>query len=138
VITLVDAGPLVALIDKGQGQIHRRCVEAQNRLSAPLLTSWPCFTEAMYLLGRLRGWPGQEQLWRLWENRAVDIHRMADDQIKRMSALMGKYKDVPMDVADASLVAMAESLGLKEIFTLDKDFYIYRINDKDQFEIIPA
>ena len=50
--------------------------------------------------------------------------------------LMEKYEDTPMDLADASLVAAAETLGLKRIFTLDSDFYVYRINDKDAFDVI--
>ena len=59
------------------------------------------------------------------------------DEFMRMSALMEKYKDIPMDFADASLVAAAERLGTNRIFTLDSDFYIYRINGRKHFEIIP-
>lgn len=50
---------------------------------------------------------------------------------------MEKYRDVPMDLADASLVAAAETRGSKRIFTLDSDFYVYRLKDKDAFEVIP-
>ena len=55
-----------------------------------------------------------------------------------MRWLMEKYQDTPMDLADASLVAVAEARGLKRILTLDSDFYIYRINGKDPFEVIPS
>jgi uncharacterized protein len=48
-----------------------------------------------------------------------------------------KYRDIPMDLADASLVARAESRRLKRIFTLDSDFRIYRINGRGLFEIVP-
>lgn len=54
-----------------------------------------------------------------------------------MRVLREKYKDTPMDLADASLVAAAEQLNLKRIFTLDSDFYVYRINDRDAFEVVP-
>jgi predicted nucleic acid-binding protein len=54
-----------------------------------------------------------------------------------MAALMDKYKDKPMDVADASLVAAAEWLGMQRIFTLDSDFYIYRLADSSALECIP-
>jgi uncharacterized protein len=54
-----------------------------------------------------------------------------------MSVLMEKYQDTSMDFADASLVAAAESLKIKKIFTLDSDFYVYRINETESFEIIP-
>lgn len=60
----IDTGPLVALIDKGQGEIHTQCVEVYQRLTIPLITTWPCFTEAMYFLSELRGWSGQNILSR--------------------------------------------------------------------------
>jgi predicted nucleic acid-binding protein len=55
-----------------------------------------------------------------------------------MSELMEKYQNVPMDLADASLVAIAEVTGVREVFTLDGDFYVYRINDREPFEVFPA
>ena len=54
-----------------------------------------------------------------------------------MKVLMERYQDTPMDLADASLVAAAERLGLSRIFTLDSDFYVYRIDDREAFEIVP-
>ena len=49
---------------------------------------------------------------------------------------MEQYQNVPMDLADASLVSLAELSGIRQIITLDKDFFIYRINDKDSFDVI--
>ena len=92
----------------------------------------------MYLLGRLRGWAGQKALWQFYEeNNGVEIYHLSESEIRRMSQLMEKYRNVPMDLADASLVAIAETTGLRQIFTLDSDFYIYRINDRDSFEVVP-
>lgn len=136
-MTLVDAGPLVALIDKAQGEEHRKCVAAQKKLTGPLLTTWPCLAEAMYLLGKLRGWVGQKALWNYVEQRSLFIHSQAAAEAERMRYLMEKYQDTPMDLADASLVVLAEASGLKRIFTLDRDFYVYRINSTESFEIIP-
>lgn len=68
-MTLVDAGPLIALIDKGQGEAHEKCVAAQKLVVGSMLTTWPCLAEAMYLLGELGGWQGQEALWRFLEKR---------------------------------------------------------------------
>src|SRR5882672_2777799 len=73
-MTLTDAGPLIALIDKGQGVAHQQCVEAQRSLRGPLLTTWPCFTEAMYFLGHLGGWHGQKALWKSLNQGAVLVH----------------------------------------------------------------
>jgi len=50
---------------------------------------------------------------------------------------MEKYSDIPMDLADASLVAAAESLGLRRVFTLDSDFRVYRIGGSTPFEVVP-
>ncbi|MGE0825627.1 MAG: hypothetical protein AB7G75_02810 [Candidatus Binatia bacterium] len=50
---------------------------------------------------------------------------------------MEQYRDTPMDFADASLVAAAETLHLTQIFTLDSDFYVYRINGTPPFEVVP-
>ncbi len=54
-----------------------------------------------------------------------------------MDTLMRQYKDTPMDLADASLVAVAESLGFSRIFTLDSHFRAYRIRQSGVFEIVP-
>jgi uncharacterized protein len=50
---------------------------------------------------------------------------------------MEKYSDTPMDLADASLVATAETRQLRRVFTLDSDFRVYRANDKEPFEVVP-
>ena len=55
----------------------------------------------------------------------------------RMYSLMEKYQDMPMDLADASLVATAETLQLRRVFTLDSDFRVYRVNEREPFEIVP-
>lgn len=136
-MTLVDAGPLIALIDKGQGAVHRQCLEAQRDLSGPLMTTWSCFTEAMYFLGHLGGWRGQEALWNLLSHHALILHTATLTETDRMQTLMEQYQDVPMDLADASLVALAETSGLKQVFTLDSDFYVYRIGGKDSFDVVP-
>ena len=70
-MNLVDAGPLIALIDRGQGHAHHECMETLKSLSGPLITTWPCLTEAMYFLGDLCGWLGQLSLWRYIERGAL-------------------------------------------------------------------
>ena len=106
---LVDAGPLIALIDRGE-QDHIRCVEALADLTTPMVTTWPAFTEAMYLLGSAGGWKGQAALWKLLERGDLQLVALDEALQKRTQALMGKYRDTPMDLADASLVAAAEAL----------------------------
>lgn len=136
-MTLTDAGPLVALIDADEAD-HEICVQALQTLTLPLLTTWPAYTEAMYLLGRAGGSVGQQALWKLRANKRLNIADLSKDAVARSAVLMAKYADRPMDLADATLVALAEERGLKQIFTLDYDFRIYRIHGRTAFETIPA
>jgi predicted nucleic acid-binding protein len=68
----------------------------------------------------------------------VEIIKLAKESIERSRFLMEKYSDTPMSLADASLVAVAERLGLKRIFTLDSDFDVYRFRGRQRFERIPS
>ena len=133
---LVDAGPLIALIDRGE-QDHERCVETLASLTAPMVTTWPAFTEAMYLLGSAGGWTAQETLWKLVDRGDLQLVPLDDAVRDRTQALMAKYRDLPMDLADATLVAAAEALGVTRVFTLDRDFQVYRWRGKRKFEVIP-
>lgn len=135
--TLTDASPLVALLDKGQQAAQARCLVALPRLPAPLVSTWPCFTEAMYLLGRAAGYPGQRALWQMRASGKLVLHDASDEEASRMAVLMEKYRDTPMDLADASLVAAAEALGYTRIFTLDSDFYVYRLADGSALAVVP-
>jgi len=134
-VTLTDAAPLVALIDADEPD-HQRCRDALAELSLPLLTTWPAFTEAMYLLGR-GGWRAQEPLWRLVLRQDLVLAPSSDKANTRSARLMERYADRPMDLADATLVALAEERGLRRIFSLDEDFHIYRLNGRQQFEVLP-
>ncbi len=135
-VILIDTGPLVALADKGQGEAHKKCVSIVNQLSGSLITTWPCLTEAMHFLRGLRGWQGQMSLWRYLKDRELILRSPQDDELLRVCELMEQYKDTPMDFADASLVSLAELRGVRRILTLDSDFYVYRINGKDTFDVI--
>lgn len=133
---LTDAGPLIALIDRGEAD-HARCVAALARITLPMLTTWPAFTEAMYLLGEAGGWTGQAALWSLVERDDLQLVELSAASLRRLPALMEKYRDVPMDLADASLVAVAEERGSHRIFSLDSDFRVYRLPRGRAFTLIP-
>jgi predicted nucleic acid-binding protein len=136
-VTLCDTGPLVALVDHDDLH-HARCVAALQSLPAqPLLTTWPCFTEAMYLLWRASGLPAQEELWGYLADGLVIVHRPEATEWERIRVLMQQYQGAPMDLADASLVVAAERLQLRRIFTLDRHFYAYRIDGTHPFDVIP-
>ncbi len=135
-MTLTDTGPLVGIIDADDDH-HTACAAQLLRLSTPMVTPWPCFTEAMYLLGESLGYSGQDDLWALVDKGILVIHESSPQERARMRDLMAKYKDTPMDLADASLVAAAEVLGVRRIFTVDSDFVVYRLPGKQPFEIVP-
>lgn len=136
-MTLCDTGPLVALIDHDDPN-HARCVAVLSTLPAsPLLTTWPCLTEAMYLLGRAGGLPAQDELWGYLADGLVVLHVPEAMEWERMRTLMRRYHDTPMDLADASVVTAAERLNLRRIFALDSHFRAYLIDSQYSFDVVP-
>jgi len=135
-VTLTDAGPLIALIDAGEPE-HQRCVDALEALALPLLTTWPAFTEAIYLLGRSSGWLGRDALWRMLQRDALVLAALEEDIIRRTANLMKQYKDHPMDLADATLVAVADAHDMRTIFTLDNHFRSYQLRGRRFLDVVP-
>lgn len=91
----------------------------------------------MYLVYKAGGLPRQRLVWQFVNDGVLTFHDLTPPEQQRMQALMEKYKDTEMDLADASLVVTAETRNLHQIFTLDSDFYVYRINDTGAFEVVP-
>jgi len=135
-MTLTDAGPLIAIIDADEPD-HVACLAAVDGLALPLVTTWPAFTEAMYLLARAGGIDGQRALWRLLETGRLVVVDLSAKAVDRSAQLMEKYADRPMDLADATLVAYAEEQGHRKVFTLDADFHVYRIHGRHRFDVVP-
>jgi len=94
-------------------------------------------SEAMHLLNNIGGHFAQDVLWSYIMDALVAIHESVLAERARMRELMSKYKDTPVDLADASLVSAAEVLGVRRIFTVDSDFVVYRLTGKLSFEIVP-
>lgn len=133
---LTDTGPLLALFDEGD-EYHSACLSVVQGLPpGPLVTTWPCFTETMYLLNGIGGYRLQERLWQTRRQGRLILLDLTPEETSRMDALMALYRNVPMDLADASLVAIAESRNLRRLFTIDTDFYIYRLADGSVLEVV--
>jgi predicted nucleic acid-binding protein len=133
---LTDTGPLIALLNKNDRH-HASCVAVARKYpNQPLETTWLCFTEAIYLLGNEGGFDYQERLWIMRRDGMLKLLELTLADGDRMDALMSRYRDVPMDAADASLVAVAERLGHRRLFSIDSDFYIYRLADGSVLEIV--
>jgi uncharacterized protein len=136
-VTLCDTGPLVALFVRND-QYHADCNQAlATRITVPLLTTWLCVAEVMHFLGRAIGPRAQDDFWEWIAQGFVIIHPPGADDWKRMRELMARYASLPMAVADASLVVAAEQTRTRRIFTLDRHFRTYLINDRDPFDIVP-
>lgn len=132
---LIDTGPLVALFDKSDNY-HAACHAALKTASPPLITTTPVLTEAMYLLNF--SWNIQDDLWEFIAGRGLQVYELNAGRLKICRELMRKYHDLPMDLADASLVAAAGEENITTIFTLDhKDFKIYRTKINKQFKLLP-
>jgi predicted nucleic acid-binding protein len=122
---LADTGPLVALFDPADGE-HARCVGRLKRLNETLATTLPVLTEAFHLLTPDSG--GAQRLMDFVGDGGLAVWFLDDPGLERAFELMRRYENVPMDFADATLVAAAETLATVKVFTLDrKDFGVYRV-----------
>ncbi|HVF61385.1 MAG TPA: PIN domain-containing protein [Thermoanaerobaculia bacterium] len=131
---LVDTGALVALLDRDD-RWHRRCAEAFSALHLPLATSAAVLTELFHFLG---GAHEHAAAWTLIRSSAIVVLPIGDDDLPDLEALMHRYRDRPMDFADATLVHLARREDLATIFTVDHDdFETYRIDGKRRFRIVP-
>ncbi len=104
----------------------------------PMVTTWPCLAEAMYLTGREDGWDMQRLVARYIATDTLRLHTPTRQETTRILELMEQYADRPMDLADASLVALAEAEGYTRVFSIDEDFYIYRLADGIALEVLPG
>ncbi len=135
-MSLIDANALVNLVDREQ-PMSAEFRRTFNTLRRPLITTWPAFTEATYLLFGIGGWPMQCKLWAYILKGLIKFHLPDHDEEQRIATVMEQYRDRPADLADASLIAAAETLDDARIMTQDHDFYIYRFKGNHDFEVLP-
>ena len=122
---LVDTGPLVALFDR-KDRHHQGCRKTMKSLRSPIVTTVPVLTEAFHLL--TPDSKGAQALRDFVLNHGLGVWVFDQSGLSRSFELMEQYIDHPMDLADASLVAAAETLRSREVFTIDRDdFYTYRV-----------
>jgi uncharacterized protein len=120
---VVDTGPLVALF-KRRDHEHARVSRFLQQHPCALVTTWPVVAEAWHLIGR----PARLKFVRWVAAGGVAVMDVGADGALVMLALLEKYRDRPMDLADASLVVLAERIGIDEILTIDRsDFDVYRL-----------
>lgn len=132
-LTLLDAGPIVALLDRSD-QNHERCAAALGELETPLVTCEPVLSEACYLLRNVTNAPSD--VLRNVERGDFLVPYQAASRASQLARLIEKYSDIGMDLADACLVDMASELRTGHIFTLDSDFKFYRWGRNRSFDSI--
>ena len=130
---IVDTGPLVAALVK-HDEFHEWASQIIATLPAPLITSEPVIAEACFLLHR-RKLP-LDSLIQLFERESLIIAFDLQSEVASLKSLLSKYRDLPMSLADATLVRLAELHDNAAVFTLDSDFRIYRKHGRRQIPLI--
>ena len=121
--TLIDAGPLIALFDRSD-HYHERALKFMKNFNGSFVSTWPVVTEVSHMLD----FSSIAQIGFLkWIQRGgIQIFELDTHNLERIIELSDKFSDVPMDLADASLIVASEARNIKEIVSIDSDFYIYR------------
>lgn len=131
---LADTGFFIALGNNGD-RYHSRAIQVISTLREPLITTYPVITETSYLLARDAGLSVQFEFLTEVANGTFPVFDFQRQHLSRMVELMRRYANLPMDLADASLVVLAEHLDHGRILTCDRrDFNIYRWNNNNLFE----
>jgi len=132
-VVLLDTGPLVALADRGE-EFHAWASAQLHRTREPMVTCGAVLAEAGFVL---RHHPTALVRTRdLLERRLLISAEESQTTWLRAYALMDRYANVPMSFADACLVALAESTPDAKLFTLDRDFLIYRTHDDQPLALL--
>lgn len=131
---ILDTGPLIALLNSRDPR-HEWVREQWDTIEAPLLTCEAVVSEACFLARHLVDL-GQEKVLEFVRRGAVDPSFPLADEIDAVVRLVRKYRDVPMSLADACLVRMSELHPDRPIFTLDRDFTIYRRNRRQRIPLL--
>jgi len=121
--TLIDSGPLIALFDKSD-KYHHKCLGFIKGYSGELITSWSVITEVSHMLNF--NLQVQIDFLKWIELGGITLYDISQSDILNIRVMMEKYIDIPMDLADASLMYIANKENIKDIISIDSDFDIYR------------
>ena len=130
---LIDSGPLIALFDSSDN-FHKKTLDFLSKDSYRFISTLAVFTEVSHMLDFSTDAQRDFYEWVMY--KGVFISDINQNDMPRLLELTGKYADLPMDFADATLVITAEKTGIREIISLDKDFDIYRLPGKEQIHNI--
>jgi predicted nucleic acid-binding protein len=129
---ILDTGPLVALLNRRDDH-HQWVRDVLDTIEPPIFTCEAVISEACFLVRHLSG--GQDAILDLLARDVVRVEFRLAAEIAPLRALMKKFANVPMSLADACLVRMTEQQPQSEVLTLDSDFKIYRRNKR---QVVPT
>jgi len=133
-MVIADTGFFYALMSR-QDKYHEKAKTALASLDEPLITTWCVLTETCHLLLSRQGVQYQTQFIYSINPDQISIFLLDFNHLSRITALLEQYADLPMDLADASLVILAENLGHGRILSTDqRDFGIYRWKNTHPFQ----
>jgi uncharacterized protein len=132
---LVDTGPIVAILSESD-EHHAACVGQLHRIRGPLLTCWPVVTEAAWLL---RAYPlAVRRLLSSFRGRPFELVALGEPDLAGIAAILIKYDGLGIQLADASLMHLANREGIEIMFTLDRrDFGVLRLAHGKKLRLIP-
>ena len=131
---ITDTGFWVAIGSKND-RFHDLAISVAHTLQYDPITTWPVITETSYLLQKKQGIQATDAFLLSIDQSEMEIFQLESGHIGRMRQLINKYADLPMDLADASLVILAEELGHGRILSTDqRDFCTYRWKNHQPFE----
>lgn len=131
---LTDTGFWYAFFN-AKDKHHLKSVQMMQKLDEGSITTWPVITETSYLLGKALGVRSQLRFLSALESNYIEISAISTQDLVRIYQLIEQYKDLPMDLADASLVILAEKLGHGRILSTDiRDFKTYRWKNHKPFQ----
>jgi hypothetical protein len=138
VTTLFDTGPLVAVAN-ADDKHHVRCVALVASLAGPLLVPPTVLVEACWILNDRAGPAAQAALLDSVAAGELELTSLLPADVARMAQLVRTYHDLRLDPADASVIAIAERLGVTQIATLDRrDFSVVRPAHTAAFTLLPG
>ena len=134
---LTDTGPLVGLLVDSD-QRHEIAAQTWHQMpSEPLETILHCITEALYLATESKGANSHRLLWEMREQSKISIITIDHRHIDRIKTLMTQYEDMPLSIADAALLTVAEAETRTELFTFDQRLRTVQLAKGRYLNIIP-
>ena len=131
---IADTGFWLALANR-RDAYHERATTKLHQVQEPLITTWPVLTETCHILLNRLGTHAQNTFMESCGNDAFRVYQLERADVSRISSLFVQYQDLPMDLADASLIILAEHLGHGRILSTDeRDFHTYRWKQHEPFE----